>query len=80
MVQSKLGIHFTATSVSDLRRKVEDAKQRNLILVLNVAPGKEGQPNVDFAYDVAPIRKYIIDELEGTAFNWYTNQPFVLAL
>jgi hypothetical protein len=75
MVRSELGIHFTATSVSELRRQVDDAKKRNLLPFLNVAPDKHGAPDVNLCYDTEPIRKYIPDQLEDVVFNWYTNQP-----
>ena len=74
MVRSKLGIHFTVTSVADLRTSVADAEKRQMILFLNVAPTKQGVPDVNFCYDSAPTRKYIPDQLEEIIFNWYTNQ------
>jgi hypothetical protein len=75
MVRSKLEIHFTATSVGELRRQVEDAQKRNFLPFLNVAPDKHGTPQVDLCYDTEAVRKYIPDQLEDVAFNWYTNQP-----
>lgn len=74
MIQSALGVHFTVGSVGDLRNKVEDARKRNFLPFLNVAPDKDGIPDVNLCYDKEPVRTYIPDQLEDVSFNWYTNQ------
>jgi hypothetical protein len=74
MVRSTLGIHFTSNSMEKLRESVENASKRSLVLFLNVAPDKEGRPNVDFCYDFKTGNPGIPDQLQDVVFNWSTNQ------